>query len=323
MQQLAARVPLQPAPAVAGGQNGAHAGAGIDAMSGDPKTPARCILMLRLRAAGNGDDALRAVAGAAAAAWDRTRRVVLQAPEGIALVGAVAPTLALEAARRAAAHPRAGEVAMALHHGPVRVLGEQRVAGEGLASAVGLAAMAGSRTIVSEAFRQALAAEAPRRAGELDAASDVSAQDGEVVYRDDARRARRIGQRRTLFAAAGILLVLGAGWSARAARDAWQAAHRPALIALDIRPSGEVLVDGVPQGTSPPLVQLQLAPGAHTIEVRNGRAKPLLVQVQLQPGEELSVKHVFPPPPPARRPAAKPKTAPTPAPGPFERFKFW
>ena len=308
-----------------GGQNGGHAGSAVETMTQDAGPLAACILVLRLRAPGTGEEALRALAGAAGAAWDGRRRAVLQTRDALAIVGRVAPSVALHAARRAAAHPRAGAVAIALHHGPLRVLEGQRVAGEGLASATLLAGLAGTRTIVSEAFRQALAAEAPRLAGELDAASDLSVPAGEALYRDDAARARRRGERRTLLAAGGIVALLGVGWAGRLVRERYEAAHRPALVLLDIQPSGEVFVDGVARGTSPPLTQLEVPPGAHTIEVRGARAKPLVVQVQLQPGEQLSLRHVFQAPP--RRPAAPPRSRPAPAlppePGPFERFKFW
>ena len=68
---------------------------------------------------------------------------------------------------------------------------------------------------------------------------------------------------------------------------------------------------------APPLVRLSVPPGPHIIEVRNGRFKPLSMQVHLQPGEEMHLKHVFAAPPaPARR--ARPKE-----PGVLDRFKFW
>ena len=77
----------------------------------------------------------------------------------------------------------------------------------------------------------------------------------------------------------------------------------------------ELFVNGQSRGTANQ--KLQLVTAAHTIEVRNGRFKPLSMQVQLQPGEEMHLKHVFAAPPaPARR--ARPKE-----PGVMDRFKFW
>jgi hypothetical protein len=121
-------------------------------------------------------------------------------------------------------------------------------------------------------------------------------------------------------AGAGVLVLLGAGWAGRVLREQYAEAHRPAILLLDVRPFGEVFVDGEPKGSAPPLVRLSLPAGQHSIEVRNGRLKPLRMQVQLKPGEELQLKHVFvapPPPPPSRR--AKPKEQP----GLLDRFKFW
>ena len=71
-----------------------------------------------------------------------------------------------------------------------------------------------------------------------------------------------------------------------------------ATLRLDIRPQGEVIVDGVVKGKSPPLVSLQIAPGKHRIEVRRAGSSTLVLQVDAGPGEHLSIKHAFAPPPP-------------------------
>ncbi|WP_460890852.1 hypothetical protein, partial [Ramlibacter alkalitolerans] len=138
MTTTAPRLALAPGRATAGAQNGAHALGKGGAMRQDAQPVAGCILFLRPRAAAGttlpaNDAALRAVLQAAAQSWDGKRRVVLQAAEGFAIVGPVLPSAALAAARRAAAHPQAKDVAIALHHGPLRVLGDEaRVGGEGL-----------------------------------------------------------------------------------------------------------------------------------------------------------------------------------------------
>jgi hypothetical protein len=99
--------------------------------------------------------------------------------------------------------------------------------------------------------------------------------------------------------------VLGTGFAARARRLSIAAAHRPAALVLDVRPSAEVYVDGELKGPAPPLARLSVPPGPHSIELRNGRLRPLTMQVHLQPGEEMALKHVFvaPPPAPVRRAA--------------------
>lgn len=64
-------------------------------------------------------------------------------------------------------------------------------------------------------------------------------------------------------------------------------------VTLAVAPWGEVLVDGVVQGVSPPLTQLTLPPGPHTIEVRNGSFPPLVAQVEVRPGEKVHLQHRF------------------------------
>jgi hypothetical protein len=89
---------------------------------------------------------------------------------------------------------------------------------------------------------------------------------------------------------------------------------------LDIAPSGEVFVDGQSRGSAPPLARLEVPPGPHTIEVRNPRARPFQLEVQLKPGQQMEIRHVFPAPPPRRAPAPPRQKQPS---GPLGRFKFW
>ena len=333
MQAIAHRVPLASGAPGAGAQNGADAGS-FGAMTQEPRPVAGCILFLRPRAPAaaqaseaNPAQALRAVAEAAAARWEAPRRIVLQSPEGLAIVGPVSPSAALACARRAAAHPQAAAVAIALHHGLLRVLGDPaglaRVTGDGITTAAVMAGLGGGRMLLSTAFRDALADEAPRRAAELEAVKDIAGPGGAALFRDHPERARSRAQRRSLLAAGGIVALLAAGGAIREARQRYAEAHRPALVLLEIRPAGEVFVDGVSQGMAPPLTRLSLPPGPHTIEVRSGRAKPLRAELELQPGEERRLKHVFVQPAPPRRSVAPAKPRPTPAPGPLDRFKFW
>jgi serine/threonine-protein kinase len=66
-----------------------------------------------------------------------------------------------------------------------------------------------------------------------------------------------------------------------------------ATVALGIAPWGEIIVDGSSHGVSPPLTHLTLAPGPHTIEVRNGAAPPFVSRIDLQPGQAVEVQHRF------------------------------
>lgn len=54
-----------------------------------------------------------------------------------------------------------------------------------------------------------------------------------------------------------------------------------ARVRIKVKPWGEVYVDGIKRGVSPPLRVLSLAPGAHEIEIRNGNLRPLQRRVAI------------------------------------------
>jgi hypothetical protein len=218
----------------------------------------------------------------AASLWRDDARVVLDATDGSAIVGLGDPRVAVRAAHRAAAD---GQLRVGLHHGPVRLAtsvdGEPaRLQGEGISGAE-LAARQANEALAhqTDAFQIALA----------DAASQ---------------------RRRRMVIGLAIAGVLGLAVAAHLTLESIEAARKPAVISLAIKPSGEVYVDGDLKGISPPLNRMWIAPGTHTIEVRNGRFRPVRMEVQLKPGEEMELKHVFAAPPPRK-------------PGLLERFKFW
>jgi serine/threonine-protein kinase len=64
-------------------------------------------------------------------------------------------------------------------------------------------------------------------------------------------------------------------------------------VTLGITPWGEIFIDGSSHGVSPPLTHLSLAPGVHTIEVRNGGAAPYVSRIDLQPGQSVEIQHRF------------------------------
>ena len=68
---------------------------------------------------------------------------------------------------------------------------------------------------------------------------------------------------------------------------------RDGVVNLAVTPWGEVYVDGASRGVSPPLTQLTLPSGSHTIEVRNGSAAPFAVRIELRSGETISLQHRF------------------------------
>ncbi|MFO1412903.1 MAG: protein kinase [Burkholderiales bacterium] len=65
-------------------------------------------------------------------------------------------------------------------------------------------------------------------------------------------------------------------------------------ILLAITPWGEVLVDGRKRGLAPPLTELRLPPGKHTVEIRNSTFPPYTEAVDVPPGGEVRIKHKFP-----------------------------
>lgn len=259
-----------------------------------PVTVAASILYLRWdggpEAVPPMEDALYRRLQAALHDWHPSRRLVLQAPQGLVIAGQVEPSVARNSATALTRMKGVPPLRVGVHFGELRITADPavqvRVAGEGLQGAVAAAEAAGpDRVGVSDAFSAALAAQSR-------------------------------GARRNALAGFGVFALLAAGLGGRQARERYELAHRPATIQLDIRPWGDVFVDGEAKGRTPPLVRLSLPPGPHTIEVRNGRFKPLHMEVQLQPAETLDLKHVFAAP---RAPAAPRKEQP----GPLERFKFW
>jgi hypothetical protein len=269
---------------------------------------------------------LLAAAKKAVMAWDPGRRVVLESPDGLAFVGDVPPSVALDAAGIAAREAAGASLGIGLHHGRVEIVGEgdtPRLRGEGLEMAAALAGCSDARSIIaSQSFREALAASAPRDAADLRPAGEIVDDHlrKHSIFLFDAEAARERSVRRTVLAASGLVLLLGAGLAVRTTREYYEAARRPGIIHLDIKPSGEVFVDGQSMGRTPPVLDLKLPPGPHSIEVRSGRFQPLRLDVQLQPGEEMQLKHVFAAPAAAPR-RQRPKEAPADQPGFVDRVR--
>ena len=90
---------------------------------------------------------LIATAQAAVAGWDPQQRVVLDAPDGLAVVGQVPPAQLLEAAQRAAATADDDRLGIGLHRGAIRAVADPeqqaRLQGDGLETA---SALAGERS---------------------------------------------------------------------------------------------------------------------------------------------------------------------------------
>jgi len=66
-----------------------------------------------------------------------------------------------------------------------------------------------------------------------------------------------------------------------------------AIMNLVVLPWGEVYLDGRMQGVSPPLLELQVAPGKHEIEIRNSNFPVFRQTIQAKVGEKIKINHTF------------------------------
>lgn len=230
-------------------------------------------------------------------------RIVLDTPDGVAVVVPGRPRAALALAERSRA---AADIPLCIgvNHGPVKAASDALrgagLVGDALASGVTLAnAATPGRLVASRSFREALKADTPARAADLKAAgmfTDASLRSHELFTFD--RRAVRARRWRLLaIGALTIAAIIGSGFGMRFARLAYQPPPpppvRPAIIQLQITPRGDVFVDGVRQGASPPLTQVEVDPGLRTIEVRNSPNPPLRLELSLAAGEEMTINHSF------------------------------
>ncbi|HSS46703.1 MAG TPA: adenylate/guanylate cyclase domain-containing protein [Burkholderiales bacterium] len=71
------------------------------------------------------------------------------------------------------------------------------------------------------------------------------------------------------------------------------AAPAGGLIALAIKPWGEIYVDGKKMGVSPPLKELPLTPGKHTIEIKNGAFPTYTETVEVEHNGRVKIVHQF------------------------------
>jgi hypothetical protein len=231
-------------------------------------------------------------------------RIVLDAPDGMALVYFGEAELALDLAQ--ALHRDAG-AHVGLNYGPLAISsrsGDTRVFGDGLAGAEAAARFSdGANVLLTETFAAALSATAPERARELAGAGDFTdtrVRIHKFYAPDPALRTARM-RRMTLYAIFGAVLILLIGVIGR---DIYQPLFqsRPAIVKLEVRPRAEVFVDGVSQGRTPPLTEIRVAPGKHTVGFRQAGFRPLEVPLEVKPGERRTLAHAL-----QRVPDAPPK----------------
>jgi hypothetical protein len=277
-------------------------------------------------------------------------RIVAEASEGLAVVFLANPAAALKLAWRAGNDP--GIVtAIGIAHGPVRVAqgqppvlyGDALLAAEGAARATNPGGVSATRD-----FRDALSRSRPGMRRLLSRVGSAIDDQGRAfeIFRADARTAARRNRRfsvATGLIAAGVVV---AGFAIQALRPpppppppapiaAPAPEPLPGAITFEIKPEGEIYVDGVLKGKSPPLKKIQVPAGDHVIEIRSGTFKPVVTELAVGQGEEFEVTHNFvvaqPPRPPVKTKAPpKPRPQPKPAPpkqqkerGVWDRFVDW
>jgi hypothetical protein len=230
-------------------------------------------------------------------------RIVLDAPDGVAIVVLDDPAGALVIAERCSRVTAAGvPVAIAINHGAVRSApddeGLQGLIGDAIGTAAAIAHYAGAgRLFVSRTFRDALAAAAPHRAVSLRPAgvfTDANVRTHEVLSPDPTVP----GRRRKVLAAVGAIVMIGFAASAVVFREDIRRevyADHPGVLAFDIYPDGDVFVDGVPRGKSPPLAELRLEPGRHIVEVRKKGYPAYRYEAELRPGRVTNIEMAFTP----------------------------
>jgi hypothetical protein len=241
-------------------------------------------------------DRLESRVKAALASVAERDRVVLDSDDGVALVlfGDSARALRIAQSLR-------GEEAflqVGLNYGPLALTSQAsdaRVFGDGLASAAAAARFATpEKILVTQDFVRALESNAPELAADLTSAgefTDTRVRQHQLYTPDPERGAQR--RRRTLWAGVGgVIAILLLGVFAREANRLFFPPS-PAIITFAVKPRGEVFVDGVSRGLTPPLKNLELEAGKHVVTIRNPGSPPLEIALNLKSGEETTITHTF------------------------------
>ena len=226
-------------------------------------------------------------------------RIVLDAPDGMALVHFGAPARALDIVQALCAVPGEEPLKAGVNHGPIAVTARDAgamVFGDGISSAAAAAGFApGGRIFVTAPFAKMLEASQPDRAAALAPAGEFT--DARVrlhaFYTPEPRRLIARRNRLAAYALVGMLAILLLGVIGREVNSRYFP-PRPAVVEFDVKPWGDVVIDGVAHGRTPSsLREVELPPGRHHIRVRSGRYPPLDLKVSLEPGERMTVTHSF------------------------------
>ena len=234
-------------------------------------------------------------------------RVVLDCEDGLAVVVFGDPAHAL---RLAQAVCKPAELQGGVNHGPLALTSrgsDARVFGDGLAGAFAAARFAApGQVLVTRDFAQMLGRRNPERAAELASAGEFT--DTRVrqhtFYTPDARRGAMHRRRMVGYAIGGAAALLLLGVGAREAKIRL-IPPPPAVVSFNVKPRGEVVVDGMVRGRVPALKDLEIPPGKHLMQITHPGSAVFEVTLELKPGEHRTITHTFVVP--QRKPAEPPK----------------
>ncbi len=228
------------------------------------------------------------------------RRIVLDAPQGLVVALLDSPGAALAFAEQVQAGAADLPLCIGINHGPVTIAKDanrgQALVGDGIAAGMIMArAAAPARMMATRSFHEALQAEAPDSAARLSPAgvhTDAQVRTHELFTLDQGA----VRSQRKRLALTGIVAfagILALGVVARMALYGSGLRAVPAVIEFQVTPRGDVYIDGVLKGSTPPLKRIEITPGRHTIEVRNSPHPPLKVDANPGPAEEMTIVHAF------------------------------
>jgi hypothetical protein len=229
-------------------------------------------------------------------------RLVLDSDDGVALVlfgDAVRALRIAQSLRGEEAFLQVG-----VNYGPIALTGDSTghaVFGDGLAAAAAAARFATpERILVTQEFRRKLEEASPEIAADLVSAGEFSDAQlrQHLLFAPDPERGATRRRRYLLRLGGGVLATLFLGVVAREARQ-WFFPGRPPAINFAVKPRGDVVLDGVAKGRTPPLDRLEVPAGRHVVVIRNAGYPPLQLTLDLEAGQETTITHAFAP----RRPA--------------------
>jgi hypothetical protein len=236
-------------------------------------------------------------------------RAVLDADDGLAIVLFAEPARALALCESMHQQDAFEPLQVGLNFGPLALAANDadvRVLGDGLGGAAAAARFAEpDRLLVTEGFARSLRMSDPARAADLAKAGDFTDTRvrQHVLYAPDPNRSTLRRRRFALYAVGGVAAMLLLGVIARGIYQPILRS-RPGTVALELKPRGEVYVDGVYHGRVPPLTEVQLPPGPHRVQLRNPGSYTHTMTIEVKPGERMTVAHTFVRvPEPTRRPS--------------------